>query len=339
MDNRTETLEILLASTLVGVVRDGDARRARLITEALLEAGLRAVEITTTTPGCFEILADLARVAERAGAVLGAGTVRSAEHAAAARAAGAHFVVSPHTDPAVIAASLAQGLVSIPGAMTPTEIIAARSAGADVVKLFPISAVGGPKMLRLLRGPMPEVPCWVSGEVALEEIEAYVAAGASLVGLTGALTAELPDDVGAPIARRAARALELLARARDGGPLLTLAAGGRMGSVGLKELRRLPGSEHTPLEAVLPGRRGHAVRARLLLQSVGIPPSARVRIASEDGFAREIGAQSLYDGGFIHFATDGHPLGRAEGGPLRLFIVGGGDVCDNVKALSRIEAV
>src|SRR5689334_22479776 len=113
----------LADAVLVAVVRETSEARAEALVEALLEAGIRALEITATTPGCFEILKRLAGGAP--GSTLGAGTVLSAEDAVRAADAGVSFVVSPHTDAAVVDAAHRAGLVAIPGALTPTEIVAA----------------------------------------------------------------------------------------------------------------------------------------------------------------------------------------------------------------------
>lgn len=338
--NPQSTQEALRASTLVGVVRSRDAARARAIFTGLLEGGLRALEVTANTPGAFELIAAHAERAHRAGVVLGVGTVRTAAELDAAADAGARFVVSPHTDPARIAEAKQRGLVAIPGAFTPTEILAARAAGADFVKVFPVSAGGGAAYVRLLRGPLPDVPLWVSGDVRLDEIPGYLDAGASLLGLTSVLDPgpQTEDVLGAARARAGA-ALEALARAREGAPLLTIHAGGQAFSIGLKEIRRLPGAEHTALEAVVRGRRGAAVRMRRLLAAAGVPEQGNLRIVSTDGFSRELGAQAVYEQGFLHWATDGHPLEAAEGGPLRLYVVGGDDQCDNVKGLSEIHVL
>ncbi len=336
---RSETLEALLSGTLVGVVRDRDQTRAHQIAQGLLDAGFRAVEVTATTPGCFEVIKALDQRVRQPRVVLGVGSIRTLAQLNAAEQAGARFIVSPHTDPELIAAAVQKDMIVIPGAMTPTEVVTALSAGANLVKLFPITTLGGARYLRLLRGPLPDAPLWVSGDVGLEEIPAYLDAGASLIGLTSALTAELPQDLLPAVHARAAKAMELLLRAREGNPLLTLTGPSGKLTLGLKELRKLSGTEHTSLASVIPGRKGHAVRIRLLLQSIGAPPNSQVQLRSYDGFTRAVTAQSLYDGGFIQYASDGHPLDRAGGGPLRLYIVDGPDQCDNVKGLSQIDVL
>jgi len=334
------TLAALYEATLVGVVRARDRNVAQQTLAGLLEGGLRAIEVTATTPGCFDLIREAGPRAQRAGVVLGVGTVMTAAELQAAADAGAHFVVSPHSDPAQIAQARALGLVVIPGGFTATEIVAARAAGAHVVKVFPVSAGGGPALVRLLRGPLPNVPLWVSGDVGLDDIPGYLEAKVQLIGLTSVLQPS-PDseDVLADARARAGAALEALGRAKAGAPLLRLVAGARRFEVGLKEIRRLPGAEHTALESVVPGRQGNAVRLRVLLRSAGLDEAQNLRITSTDGFTRELPAQALYAGGLLHWATQGHALSRAEGGPLRLYIVGGDDQCDNVKGLCEIAQV
>lgn len=338
---RLDAQQGLRAATVVGVVRDGDQQRAARISRGLLQAGLPSVEITATTPGAFEIVEELAIAYPSA--VLGVGTIRTVEQLEAAAGRGARFVVSPHTDLRLIDAAHDLDLAVIPGALTPTEIVTASDAGADFVKIFPISSMGGTAYLRSLMGPLPQVSYWVSGQVGLAEVGDYLRAGAELIGLTAALTADLPTDTDADfdaaVRSRALAALKAVVDFRDGAALLTVVVGDRRIELGLKAIRRVPGNEHTRLEALVPGRRGHAIWLRVLLGSAGLPPDAQVRLVSLDGFERVVSARALYDGGLLHYATDGHPLGRDQGGPLRLYIVHGNDHCDNIKALDRIETI
>lgn len=318
---------------LVAVIRSSDASRAARLMEGILAGGFRAVEVTATTPGAF----DLVRRFARPGLLLGIGTVTSAEHVDRAADAKATFVVSPHTDPNLVARARSSGLVAIPGAMTPTEILRAHAAGADTVKVFPVSAVGGPRFVRWVRGPLPDVPLWVSGDVALDEIPAYVDAGAALIGLTSALTANVGPDIIAAARARAEAALEARDRSRTKAPLLAVVTPrGRM-DVHLDDIRNLPPESFCALEAVVAGRRGEAVRVRPLLAVNGMPGDGSARLTSTDGFSREVSVSELMTRGYLHFATGGVPLSNTEGGPLRLYIAGPGDQCDNVKGLRRIE--
>lgn len=305
----------------------------------LLDGGFRALEVTADTPGCFGLLAEMTRRVR--GVVFGVGTAMDLETLAAARAAGARFVVSPHGDPALIAETRAAGLVSIPGAFTATEVVRARGAGADFVKLFPVSAGGGPTLVRTLRGPLPDVPFWVSGDVAVDQIGSYLDAGAQLVGLTSAIGAGLeatPEaEVPARVAERAIACLSAASEALDGRVVLELRRGGVRIPVDLGTVRRRPGAEHVALESVVPGRRGHAIRLRGLLERLGAGPDEVAELRSTDGFVRQVPARQLLEGGVLQFGVDGRPLEPSEGGPMRLYLVDGSDRCDNVKSIRHIE--
>lgn len=316
----------LEAAAIVAVVRDKEASRAAELVEALLAAGIRALEVTAPTPGCFDLLKKHAG----SGAVLGVGTVVEPIDVSRAAGAGAQFIVAPNFDPKIIAAAHDAGLVAIPGAMTPTEIYAAHKAGAEFVKIFPVSAIGGAKFVRLLRGPLPNIPLWVSGSVAIEEIPEYLDAGVKLIGLTNALTAGDPAEIGERVARA-------LAMKKSRTLLLIEGPAGRKIEVDSATLASLPASEHVALGELVPGRRGDAIRLRMLLERAGIPREASVEVESDDGaFKRTSPAAALYDGGLLHHATDGASLSREAGGPLRLYVAGGVSGCDNVKALARI---
>lgn len=161
------------------------ARRApsAVLLEALgafAEAGLRHVEITLDSD---DACATIRRIRGRfPGMAAGAGTVRSAADVARAAEAGAQFAVSPHGDPALASAARAAGIPYVPGAFTPTEILAAWSWGVPMVKLFPIAPIGS-GFLRQLRGPIPDVPLIVTGGVTGENAVEYRRAGATAVGM------------------------------------------------------------------------------------------------------------------------------------------------------------
>jgi 2-dehydro-3-deoxyphosphogluconate aldolase / (4S)-4-hydroxy-2-oxoglutarate aldolase len=332
-------LDALFEACIVGVVREPDRSRAEQIASGLLEGGLRAVEVTANTPGCFEVVQTLASRARPPLTVIGVGTITKEEELVRAKSAGATFVVSPHTDERLIRRAKSLGLIAIPGAMTPTEIVAARDAGADVVKLFPIATIGGPRFVEMIRGPLGDIPLWVSGGVGLDDIDAYVDAGVKLLGLTSALSGGLIGDLAVAAKERAAAAVRALVEAKEGHSVLTVRGPSSAIGMGWRELHRLPETEHAALAGVVQGRQGEAVRIRTLLSSAGIPSDARVKLRSQDGFERTVDAKSLYDGGYVQYASEGRRLDRAQGGPLRLFIVGGAEQCDNVKALSQIELV
>lgn len=338
-DARAATAEDLRSATLVGIVRAPSEARARAIAEGLLDGGFRALEVAADTPGCFGLVAELSRRSRHVR--VGVSAVRDLGALAGARASGATFVSFPHVAPELVAEARASGLVSIPGAFTPTEILAAVEAGADFVGLFPVSAGGGPHFLHTLRGALWDIPFLVAGDVSSEEIGAYLSAGAQLVGLTSAISADLEGmdeaKVRARVAERAQACLSRANEARDEVVVLTVATSASETQLDLRALRRLPGSEHVSIESLVPGRRGHGVRLRKVLEHVGFDRSELLTLMSTDGFRRQVSAEQLFDAGILQYARDGHPLDPSDGGPIRLYIVDGTDRCDNVKGLTRIE--
>jgi len=156
------------------------------VAEALATSGIGIVEITMTVPNAIEVLGALAR--QFAGdVVLGAGTVTTPDMVDAAVDAGCRFVVTPCLLPEVIERARHQKIPVLAGALTPTEIFLADRAGADLVKVFPASAAGGPGYVRALRGPFPHVDLVPTGGVSLTTIGDYIKAGAAAVGVGGEL--------------------------------------------------------------------------------------------------------------------------------------------------------
>jgi 2-dehydro-3-deoxyphosphogluconate aldolase/(4S)-4-hydroxy-2-oxoglutarate aldolase len=153
--------------------------------DALVEGGIRAAEVTMTTKGALEALAECSAALGDC-VLLGAGTVLDAATARMAVSAGARFVVSPTLCPDVIRTCRRYDVVSIPGAYTPTEIAAAWEAGADLVKVFP-GGLLGPAYLRELFGPLPHLRLMPTGGVTLDNAAEFLAAGAAAVGVGGAL--------------------------------------------------------------------------------------------------------------------------------------------------------
>jgi 2-dehydro-3-deoxyphosphogluconate aldolase / (4S)-4-hydroxy-2-oxoglutarate aldolase len=182
MSERQATLERLEQVVLVPVVRAPSAELASLAVEAILEGGISVFEITLTVPGAVELMASLAkRFGSRA--LIGAGTVLNVEQARACLDAGARFVVSPGLDLPTLELVLARGVPMLPGALTPTEVITAHKAGADIVKIFPCSAMGGAKYLKALKGPLPQVKMLPTGGVNAATAHEYLAAGAVALGI------------------------------------------------------------------------------------------------------------------------------------------------------------
>lgn len=184
------------ACPLVAIIRGVRPEEAEDIGEALVEAGFRIIEVPLNSP---DPLASIARLAARLGdrALIGGGTVLSADKVAAVADAGGRIIVSPNTDPAVIEAAASQGLVSVPGYFTPSEAFTALSAGAHVLKLFPAEAAP-PNVVKAQRAVLPkDVPLLAVGGITPERMADYFAAGADGFGLGGALykPGQGPDEV------------------------------------------------------------------------------------------------------------------------------------------------
>ena len=177
-----ETCSRVEAVGIVPVVRAATPELAERAAVAVLAGGISIFEITMTVPNAPAVIRSLvARFGDRA--VVGAGTVLSADDARQCIEAGAAFIVSPGLDLPTIAAAHERGVPIMPGALTPTEVITAWKAGADMVKIFPASAVGGAKYLKALRGPLPQVKLLPTGGVNATTAGDYIAAGACALGV------------------------------------------------------------------------------------------------------------------------------------------------------------
>jgi 2-dehydro-3-deoxyphosphogluconate aldolase/(4S)-4-hydroxy-2-oxoglutarate aldolase len=182
---RDEALEVILATKVIAVIRMSDTEKLSKVAEAIKQGGVRAIEITMTTPSALEIIAAMAKK-KSAGTLIGAGTVLDPETAAQAIHAGADFIVSPVTNFDMIRVCRRYDVFVAPGALTPTEIIAAWERGADVVKVFPATSVG-PKYFEDIKGPLPQVRLMPTGGVSLENAREFIASGACCVAIGTAL--------------------------------------------------------------------------------------------------------------------------------------------------------
>jgi len=178
-------IDAILATKIVAIVRLERYDRAVEITRALLAGGISVVEFTLTGAGAYEAIA-ATRAALGDAAHIGVGTVLNVDTAEAAIDAGAQFVVTPTTSPAVIRACVARGTPILSGALTPTEALTAHEAGASMVKLFP-ARFGGPQYLRDILAPLPFLRIVPTGGVGAENARAYIDAGAVAVGIGGSL--------------------------------------------------------------------------------------------------------------------------------------------------------
>ena len=177
-------LSRLFEQRLIAVIRAGAPDAARDAALAVTRGGVELVEVTYTVP---EALSVMKALADRPGVVMGAGTVLTADQARAARDAGAKFIVAPNCSLAVAKIALEAGLMYCPGAYTTGEILAARDAGAHVIKVYPVGVAGGPDYIRVIRDPLPDIPMLAAGGTNLDNLLAFLAAGCVGVGLGASL--------------------------------------------------------------------------------------------------------------------------------------------------------
>lgn len=210
----TDRLSRARATGVLAVLRAPSPELALEASEAIIRGGVTGIEVTFSTPDAPSVIRELiARHGDAA--YIGAGTVTTVEQAALAADAGAEFLVSPGTLPALTRAMLDTGRVVMTGAMTPTEVMGALELGVDVVKIFPAS-LGGPSYLGALRGPFPDAPLMPTGGVSPDNLADWFRAGAVAVGAGGDLAngASLAASDWADIEQRSARFAAALAATR-----------------------------------------------------------------------------------------------------------------------------
>ena len=213
--DKTQVLHRLREGGLIPVIRAPSAEEAITLSETLIAADINNLELTLTVPGALEVIAKLVeRFGDRT--LIGAGTVLDARSAEACIAAGARFIVSPGLDLETVATCRQAGVAVMPGALTPTEIIAAWKGGADIVKVFPCSAVGGASYLKAVKAPLPHIEMVPTGGVSIDTAAAFIQAGAAALGVGGDLVdlEAIRQGKGEVIAERARRYLEVVRKAR-----------------------------------------------------------------------------------------------------------------------------
>lgn len=211
----TERLDIIRETGVIAILRARDAEGLLKAAGALLEGGVRVVEVTMTTAGALEVIGAVRRhYGDKL--LFGAGSVLDAETARAAILAGAQFIVAPTLKQETIVMGHRYGVPIIPGCYTPTECLAALEYGAQMIKLFPAS-IGGPAYVKALLAPLPQLSIIPVGGVALENVAAYIRAGAVAVGVGGELVSQQLLDEGdlETIQRRAAAFVEEVHKGRD----------------------------------------------------------------------------------------------------------------------------
>lgn len=212
--DKQAVLERITTTGVVPVIRAQSADEAASAIAAIQKGGLSVLEITMTVPGAVELIREVARRATDA--LVGAGTVLDPATARACIAAGARFVVSPALNLATIEACREAGIVVLPGALTPTEVVTAWNAGADLVKVFPANALGGPSYIKSLKAPLPAVRLVPTGGVNLQTAKDFIKAGAAALGVGADLVdlAALRRGEAELITERARQFLALVKEAR-----------------------------------------------------------------------------------------------------------------------------
>ena len=213
--NKTDVLKQIRDIGIIPVVRATSADEAMRAIDAIREGGVSVLEITMTVPGAVSVIEQLAKNYGN-DVLVGAGTVLDPETARACILSGAKFVVSPALNVETIECCRRYGVAVMPGALTPTEVVQAWTAGADFVKVFPAGALGGASYLKALKAPLPQIELVPTGGVSLKTAADFIKAGASALGV-GADLVDLKavrDGQASIITERAKQYVEIVREAR-----------------------------------------------------------------------------------------------------------------------------
>ena len=197
--NKASVLKRIRDIGVIPVVRASSPEEAVQVVEAIMAGGLPVLEITMTVPGAVQVIKELVKRFDDA--IVGAGTVLDAETARACIDAGAQFIVSPALNPDTISCCRKLDVAVMPGALTPTEVVSAWNAGADLVKVFPAGAMGGASYIKSLKAPLPQIELVPTGGVTLANAGDFIEAGAAAVGVgadlvdTKAIRAGQPEKI------------------------------------------------------------------------------------------------------------------------------------------------
>ena len=183
---KREVFNRMVSEGLIPVIRVASAAEAIDVADAIKEGGVTVIEITMSVPGALDTIKELTKK-YKDDIIMGAGTILDPETGRAALLAGAQFLVTPTLNLELIQLAHRYSAVIVPGAMTPTEILTAWNAGADMVKVFPAAQLGGPEYIKALRGPLPQILYVPTGGVNLQNAGAFIKAGATALGAGGEL--------------------------------------------------------------------------------------------------------------------------------------------------------
>ncbi len=212
--DKLETIQKIKDGGLVAVVRAKNEEEAERITEACIEGGVAAIELTFTVPKAHRLIEHMADKYSSSGdIIIGAGTVLDSETARIAILSGAQYVVSPHLDERILKLCARYRIACMPGVFTPTEAVKALELGADILKIFP-GDIATPKFIKALHGPLPQAQMMPSGGVSVENAADWIKAGAIALGAGGSLTGAAKDGNYAAITETAKLFLERINEAR-----------------------------------------------------------------------------------------------------------------------------
>lgn len=210
---KEEVIKRITDAGVVAVVRAESAEQARKITDACIEGGVPAIEMTFTVPHADKVIAELDAMYTDDQIILGAGTVMDGETARIAILAGAKYIVSPYFDEKTAKLCNRYRVPYMPGCMTIKEVVTAMEAGADIIKIFPGEAFG-PKIIKAINGPVPQARMMPTGGVSVDNVGEWIKAGAVAVGAGGALTAGAKTGDYAAITETAKKFVENIKAAR-----------------------------------------------------------------------------------------------------------------------------
>lgn len=192
--NKSEVIEKIRNTGIIPVIRADSHEKAQTIIKALVAGGINVLEITMTIPNAVELIKQLASE-YKSGVVIGAGTVLDKQTAEKCIEAGAKFIVSPILDLETVSFCNRSEIAALPGALTPTEIYSAQKAGADLIKIFPISAMGGVSYLKAVKTIFPQIEFVPTGGINLENAADYIKSRAFAIGIGGELTKGLETTI------------------------------------------------------------------------------------------------------------------------------------------------
>jgi len=208
------TINKLQETGIVAVIRAQNGDEAVKIARAVKKGGIKGLEITMTVPGAVDVISELSKEFEGEEIIIGAGSVLDAETARTCIQAGAEYIVSPSFNEEMVKLANRYQKPVIPGAMTVTEVVKAMEAGADLVKIFPASLFG-PKIIKAIKGPVPQAPLLPTGGVSLDNVAEWIKAGSAAVGVGSSLTAGAKTGDFDKVTQTAAAFVEKIAKARE----------------------------------------------------------------------------------------------------------------------------